>query len=98
MCVHRIMKVPATNVRLLSFLVVFSCVILGNSATTSCSEADICLQPNQAEDYSLFTEVSGHAEVFAHILKLYFHILICFFLILFPGVICSLSGFLPSSV
>lgn len=29
----------------------------GNSAATSCSEADFCLQPNQAEDYSLFTEV-----------------------------------------
>lgn len=33
------------------------CVAPGNSAAKGCSEADVCLQPNQAQDYSLFTEV-----------------------------------------
>lgn len=35
------------------------CVAAGNSAATGCSEVDFRLQPNQAEDYSLFTEVRG---------------------------------------
>lgn len=30
----------------------------GNSTTTSCSETDICFQPNQTQDNPLFTKVS----------------------------------------
>lgn len=41
----------------------FPCGTPGNSTTKSCSEADICLQPSQAKDNSLFTEVCVHAKV-----------------------------------
>lgn len=33
------------------------CVTAGNPAAESCSEADLCLQPAQAQDHSLLTQV-----------------------------------------
>lgn len=59
----------------------FLCVTPGNSTTASCSEADICLQPNQAEDDPVFTEVSTHANGFAehgHRKPIHTHILVIF--------------------
>lgn len=38
----------------------FSFITQGNSTATGCSEADCCLQSNQAKDDSLLTEVSNH--------------------------------------
>lgn len=34
----------------------------GNTAAESCSEVDLCLQPSQAQDHSLFSKVAAHTH------------------------------------
>ena len=53
-----------------------SCVITGNSATTSCSETDICFQPNKSEDYSLLTEVSAFIFLFVSLLDCFAQLMV----------------------
>lgn len=38
----------------------------GNTATASCSEADVCLQPSQAQDHPLLSKVAADRNTHTH--------------------------------